>query len=283
MKKHTFTVIFLILAVSLSVFAKGTPETSENEDLRIVTLAPNMTELVYYLGAGESLVGRSSSCQFPSDCLSVPDVGDMWKPDLEKILTLEPTVVLASSLTDDTCITAMKNAGLNVFKINYDQRLEGTYNLINEVGKAIDKEEEAKELSDNVRNKIQNLINKTSSVYPKKSVIYIISWGDWGDFAATGDTFIGDIIEACGGINAAKDGAFWSVSKELILAEDPDVIILPSYSYQAADIEGFKSTAPYSQLNGSVITLDGDSAERQGVRTADFAQELASILYPELF
>lgn len=282
MKKHTLIVLLLICAVCFSAFANPVKETSANQELRIVTLAPNMTELVYALGCQDSLVGRSSSCMYPEECLSVPSVGDMWKPDIETIVSLNPSIVIASSLTDDASIDALKKAGVNAVKINYDQRLEGTYNLIEEVGQLIGKTEEARELADSAKTRIEKVRSKAeSTVSNKKSVVYIISWGDWGDYAATGDTFIGDIIEAAGAENAAKKASYWAISKELLLSEDPDIIVIPSYSYQDADIEGFSHTSPYNQLHGQIVTVNGDSAERQGVRTADFVEELYSIVYPE--
>ena len=98
-----------------------------------------------------------------------------------------------------------------------------------------------------------------------------------------------DVIEAAGGINGAKDGMYWSISKELLLSQDPDTILLGAYSYTdiAATIADFSSLAPYSELTasktGNVYTINGDAAERQGVRTADTIEEIARILYPELF
>ena len=123
----------------------------------------------------------------------------------------------------------------------------------------------------------------------KKSTMYIISYGDWGDYAATGETYLNDVIEAAGGINAAKEGMYWSISKELLLSQDPDTILLGAYSYTdpATEIANFSTLAPYSELTasktGNVCTINGDAAERQGVRTADTVEEIARILYPELF
>ena len=82
---------------------------------------------------------------------------------------------------------------------------------------------------------------------------------------------------------------YWSISKELLLSQDPDTILLGANSYTdtAAAIADFSSLAPYSELSasktGNVYTINGDAAERQGVRTADTVEEIARILYPELF
>ena len=80
-----------------------------------------------------------------------------------------------------------------------------------------------------------------------------------------------------------------SISKELLLSQDPDTILLGAYSYTdtAATVADFSTLAPYSELTasrtGNVFTINGDAAERQGVRTADTVEEIAKLLYPELF
>ena len=102
-------------------------------------------------------------------------------------------------------------------------------------------------------------------------------------------SYLNDVIGAAGGINAVKEGLYWSISKELLLAQDPDVVFLGAYSYTDpyAEVQNFRSLAPYSDLTASrkaqVYTVNGDAAERQGVRTADIVEQMAFVLYPELF
>lgn len=285
MKKHTLALFILISAVSFSVFAGGSKEVSalQKEEMRIVSLAPNMTEIVYALGCGDYLVGRTDACNYPEECKNIPVAADMWMPSTESIVALEPTLVLVSSLTDPTCIQAIKDAGINIQQINYEDSLNGTFSLIEDVGKLLGKEKEADEEVNKIRTKIEFIASTVSSIQERKSIIYLISWGDWGDYAATGETFMNDVLEAAGCINAAESGQYWAISKELLLEQDPDYIILPYYSYSSADIDGFNSTEPYNRLTGKVVTINGDRAERQGIRIADAIEEIASIVYPELF
>ena len=285
-------VILLIALFAVPVFAQAITEVKAgSDDLRIISLAPNVTEIIYALGAGDQLVGRTDYCNYPEEALAVTSVGTLWDPNLEAILALNADVAIASSIVDPSFIENLQKAGVTAYQFYEEESLEGTFALIMNVAITIGREDRGLEITESLQNRINAVKEKTSSIPEdqRKSAVYIISYGDWGDYAATGETYLNDVIEAAGGINAAKDGAYWSISKELLLAEDPDVVLLGAYSYTdpAYEIATFSSLEPYSQLTasktGKVLTINGDAAERQGIRTADTVEEIAAILYPELF
>ena len=285
-------VVLLIVLCLVPLFAQAVTEAkSENDDLRIISLAPNVTEIIYALGAGDQLVGRTDYCNYPEEALAITSIGTLWEPNLETILSLNADIAIASSIVDPSFIESINKAGITAYQFYEEESLEGTYALIMNVAIAIGREDKGTEIVDSLQKRIDAVSAKTAPITAdqRKSTIYIISYGDWGDYAATGETYLNDVIEAAGGINAAKDGQYWSISKELLLAQDPDVILLGAYSYTdpAYEIANFSSLEPYSQLTasktGNVLTINGDAAERQGVRTADTVEEIARILYPELF
>ena len=285
-------VILLIALFAVPLFAQAVTEVkSESDGLRIISLAPNVTEIIYALGAGNQLVGRTDYCNYPEEALAVTSIGTLWDPNLEAILALNADVAIASSIVDPSFIENLQKAGVKAYQFYEEESLEGTFTLILNVAITIGREDKGIEIVENIKNRINTVKDKTSSIPEdqRKSTVYIISYGDWGDYAATGETYLNDVIEAAGGINAAKDGAYWSISKELLLAQDPDVVLLGAYSYTdpATDIAIFSSMPPYSELtaskSGKVFTINGDAAERQGIRTADTVEEIAAILYPELF
>ncbi|MCR5761509.1 MAG: helical backbone metal receptor [Sphaerochaetaceae bacterium] len=282
MKKVFITLLVFVLC--FAVFAQSGSEKSSSSDLRIVSLAPNVTEILCALGCEENLVGRTDYCDYPESVASIPSIGTLYDPNLEAILALEPDVVIASSIVDPDFIASLKAAGVEAYQfLEESNGLDGTYNLIEEVGEAVGKKKEATKLASSVKKRIEKVEKLTDDV-EEKSCIYIISWGDWGDYAATGETYLDDLIEAAGAENAAEEASNWSISRELLLSEDPDYIILPVYAYSDPNqVEAFKSTAPYSQLTGTVITIDGNAAERQGLRSADTVEAIAKALYPELF
>ena len=285
-------VVLLIALCLVPLFAQAVTEAkSENDDLRIISLAPNVTEIIYALGAGDQLVGRTDYCNYPEEALAITSIGTLWEPNLETILSLNADIAIASSIVDPSFIESINKAGITAYQFYEEESLEGTYSLIMNVAIARGREDKGPEIVDSLQKRIDAVSAKTATIPgdQRKSTIYIISYGDWGDYAATGETYLNDVIEAAGGINAAKDGQYWSISKELLLAQDPDVILLGAYSYTdpAYEIANFSTLEPYSQLTasktGNVLTINGDAAERQGIRTADTVEEIARILYPELF
>ena len=289
--KKTLAILFVLL-LAASVFAQSVTEVSSNEDdLRIVSLAPNVTEIIYALGSGDQLVGRTDYCNYPEEALAITSIGTLWEPNLEAILSLDADIAIASSIVDPSFIDSLKAAGIEAYQFYEEESIDGTYALIEKVAACIGKEAEAAEIVKSMKDRIAAVQAKVSTIPAdqKKSTMYIISYGDWGDYAATGETYLDDVIEAAGGINAAKDGSYWSISKELLIAQNPDTILLGAYAYtdSAAAIADFCSLAPYSELTasktGKVFTINGDAAERQGVRTADTVEAIAKILYPELF
>ena len=288
--KKALSILLVVLCLVAPVFAQSVVEQKEASNaLRIVSLAPNVTEMVYALGAGDQLVGRTDYCNYPVEAQSVTSIGTLWDPNMETILSLNADIAIASSIVDPSFIDSLNKAGIKAYQFYYENSFDDTYTLIEKVAEVIGKQEEAKALIESMKAKVAAVAQKTAAVENKKSAIFMVGYGEWGDYAATGDTYLDGVIKAAGGINAAESGIAWSVSKELLIKADPDVVILSGYAGQdpAEAIASFTSTAPYSELkaskNGHVYVVDGDAAQRQGVRTADIVEEFAKLLYPELF
>ena len=283
--------IILVIICTIPLFAQGGAEVSitKSSDLRIVSLAPNVTEMIYALGSGENLVGRTDYCDYPPEAQKVQSIGTLWDPNMETILALDADVAIASSIVDPSFIESLNKAGVQAYQFYEENSFEGTYTLIEKVAQVIGKEDAAEKIINDMKDRVQEIRKITSMVNMRRSAVFIIGYGDWGDYAATGDTFLDGVIEAAGGVNAAKDGIAWSISKELLLEKDPDVILLSGNQGTDAETEiaTFKSLEPYSQLsackNGKVYVIDGDAAQRQGVRTIDTVEEIARLLYPGLF
>lgn len=286
--------VLLITMCAFCCFAQAQVEVQSvvtEAPKTIVSLGPNVTEIIYALDSGDSLVGRTDYCNYPEEALSVQSVGTLYEPNLELIISLNPSIVIASSIVDPAFMTELEKAGIKTLQVVKEESLEGTYELISEIGAAIGKTVQATALVSNMKERIAKVTELTSQIpeSEKKSAVYIISWGDWGDYAATGDTYLNDVLEAAGAINAAQSASYWSISKELLIAQDPDVILLPKYSYSdpESEIATFKATEPYAKLkaslNNAIYSVNGDAAERQGVRTADTIEEIAKLLYPNLF
>ncbi len=247
---------------------------------RVVSCAPNLTEMMYDLEAGELLVGRSDYCDYPMEALELPSVGAIDNPNLETIISLEPDLVIATTFTDEG-IDKLNSAGITVLVIKDEQDVEGVYNMITELGKAIGKDDVAKKRIAEMQETIGTVEDKIAGL-DKPTVYYVIGYGEYGDYTAGGDTFVGGMLETAGGENVAADISGWNISLEEIIEADPYIIIISDYMK-----DDFVKAPHYSELTavkeGRVYTMDINMLERQGYRNAEGILELAKIFYPEEF
>lgn len=261
--------------------AGGEELVLEAEPLRVVSVGPNITELLYSLGVQEKLVGRTDYCDYPKEVLSVDTIGTLYTPDIEKIISLEPDLVIASTHFLDETKEKLEAVGISVLILHEENELEGVYRLIDTLGAVFNRKERALEIVEDMQKRIAAVEEKVAEVEPV-SVYYVVGYGDGGDYTAGGDTFIHEILTAAGGRNVAEEVSGWSYSLEKLLEADPDVILVSE-----ADYEGFVETEPYVGLRavkeGRVYTIDENLLNRQCDRNADAVEQIARMLYPGVF
>jgi len=254
---------------------------SEADGPRIVSCAPNLTELMYRLDAGAMLVGRSDYCDYPQEVSSVESVGTIYSPDIEKIVELKPDFVLTSTHFDEENAKKLSDLGVNVVSLYDENNVEGVYTMIMTLGEKIDRISQATECVDEMKKQISTVSEKIAGLDAPK-VYYVIGYGEGGDYTAGGDTFIHGLIELAGGDNIAKNVSGWNITFEEIIQGDPDIIVLPEEEKTA-----FMESKQYKNLRavqeGKVYGVDRNLFERQGYRNAAAVEELAKIFYPEAF
>ncbi|MDD2232001.1 MAG: ABC transporter substrate-binding protein [Sphaerochaetaceae bacterium] len=266
----------------------GTLTVLQSCPQRIVSLSPNITETLFALSKGDSVVGRTDYCNYPSEAAAVPSVGDLYDVNIEKVVATEPDAVLCSPLISKETVRSLRGLGLNVIVIDMQETLDGTYAMIEEIGQIAGARDQSKDLIESMKERI-SAVEARIEGSAKVSCYYCVGYGEYGDFTATGDTYIDEIIKAAGGDNIASDGTYWTYSREQLLAKDPEVIVFPAYSYSNFDLDRqyFETTEPYSALsavkNKKLLTVNGDVMDRQGPRTAEAVENLAAVLHPELF
>lgn len=255
--------------------AYGNEVTVEEEPETIVTVSPALTEIVYALGGEDKLIGRSSWDDYPEAVLDVQDVGNIDLPDTELIVSLDPDVVLASSIFSEEAYNALTDAGIPVVIIKDETSLDGLTMYIQTVADVIGLHDEGEALSMDVCDQIAEVADQVQETIAGDdiTVYYCMGFGEYGDYTAGGDTFINDIIEVAGCVNVAADVEGWSYSAEQLLEADPYIILVPSWGY-----EDFLVTEPYSELTavqqGRVLSVDPNLFERVGPRNAEAVRTL---------
>ncbi|WP_426350885.1 ABC transporter substrate-binding protein [Alloiococcus sp. CFN-8] len=255
--------------------------TIEDEPKTIVTLAPNITEIVYALGLGDMVVGRNAYSDYPEEALEVEVIGDFYSINLERIVELDPDIVIASTHFEEEMQAKFDDIGVQVITLYDSTSFDGVYTSIETLGRVFNVQDKASEVIDEIKNQVADVEEKVKNE-EKPSVYYVVGYGQEGDYTATGDTFIHEMLTMAGGENIAKDVAGWTYSKETLMEKDPDIVIVKKDFY-----DDFIASEGYKELsavkNNKVYTIDNNLLDRPGPRSGLGVIEIAKILHPELF
>jgi iron complex transport system substrate-binding protein len=261
----------------------GRVVTLEKPAVRVVSVAPSMTETLFALGKGDILVGRTEYCDYPPEAQEISSIGTLTEPNVEVIAELTPDLVLASSHFTKEALETLETLGIAVVVMKEEENFEGVYRTIGVISRLIGAEEEGETLINAMQTTVEEVTSKVAGA-ERPSVYYVIGFGEWGDFTAGGDTFISQLIEMAGGTNVAADVMGWSYSLEKLIEADPDLVICSKH-WGAKD--GLISANGYKDLpaiiEGHLFEIDNNMIDRQGPRLADGLKALAMILHPDLF
>ena len=194
------------------------------ERLRIVSLAPSLTEIAYAAGAGAALVGTVEYSDYPTEARDLPRVGDGWSVDIERVLALRPDVVLAwSSGTPQTTIERLEAVGLRVVTVP-TFRLADVPAALRLVGRLAGTPAVAEESA----RRFDDAVDRLRREHAGASVLTVfIQIDDQPLFTVGGRHVLSEVVELCGGRNVFADLAQVApqVDVEAVLARDPQVIL----------------------------------------------------------
>ena len=254
----------------------GTPQ-------RIISLAPSNTEILFALGLADKVVGVTSWCDYPPEALGKEEVGEYDTPDMEKIVALDPDLILVSYGTSMEVINGMVGLGLTVFGIKSTD-LDDVLNDIRTIGEITDKEIEAQALTSEMESRIQAVTDQTAALEQRPKVFYIV-WGDESSalWTAGSGTFIHELIEKAGAVNICQNTTGYStISIEDVVAHNPEVIITTELSYDWA-INSTGLAATNASQTDRIFTCDDDIVQRPGPRLVNGLEWFAHFIHPEIF
>jgi iron complex transport system substrate-binding protein len=260
------------------VAINGTPQ-------RIISLAPSNTEILFALGLGDKVVGVTDWCDYPPEALEKEKVGGYDTPDIEKIVALNPDLILVAYGTPIDVINTMEGLGLTIFGIKSTD-LDDVLNDIRTVGEITDKEVEAQALTSEMAVGIQAVTDQTEELEQRPKVFYLL-WGGEGSalWTAGSGTFIHELIEKAGGVNICGNiTGYPIISIEEIIARNPEVIITSSWPgvYEWAMNETALNATDARQ-NNRVFVCDDNLAQRPGPRLVEGLEWFAYFIHPEIF
>ncbi len=253
---------------------------------RVVAITAANVEVLYALGAGETLVGRGEYCDYPTEALDVPSVKSGTDLNVEEILALEPDVVLMDTMGQTTeQVEALENAGVKVVMTKEDG-IEGVYTAIELIGKVVGKNDEAAALVTDMKNTFAEVTAAAQNAdFAGKTVYFEISPLQWGLWTGGNGTFMDEIGQMLGLTNIFADVDGWaSVSEEQVLERNPDYIVTTSsyYGEGPTPVEEIAQRAGWENVtavaNGDIFNADSNSFTRPGPRLADAAKALLEFL-----
>lgn len=255
---------------------------------RIVSFGPSITELLFALGLGEKVVGVSDYCDYPDEAKTKPKVGNAFSPSIEKIIELEPDLVL--TVKHKQLNVELESLGIK-FMVLDPKDIDDIFQDIELLGKVTGTEREAKKLTTDMQEDISYISHQVEDAYPVR-VFFIIDATDPNNpWTAGPGSFIDSLITMAGGENiAAKAVDAWvQFSIEVIVSSNPEVIIIQTMAGGIPTVskEVLEEHPAWREMTavkqGKISFINGDLVSRPGPRIVQGLEEIARFLHPELF
>ncbi len=252
---------------------------------RFVSIAPNLTEISYAVGAGERLVGNTTFCNYPEQAKNVAKVGDTMQPSIERLLALHPQLVLVSTASQLEVFTRQLTEHQIAVYITDPHDLEGVFRTINNVGDVLNEPVAATELVKQLRARTE-AVERAVAGRPRVRVFFQLSGQPL--YTAGKTSFVTDLIERAGGLSVTSDvnEAWPRLSDEAALASRPEAVIMLSGESMGAAANTRVAPALRNSpavKEGRVYVIDGDLLTRPGPRLVDGLEQIARALHPEVF
>ncbi|WP_083633530.1 ABC transporter substrate-binding protein [Alkalihalophilus pseudofirmus] len=269
--------------------ALGEEVVIEEKPEKIVSLIPSITETLFKIEQGEYVVGRTDWDNYPEEVLDIESVGDM-NFDVERVLSLSPDLVLshesnAHSSTEG--LDQIRAAGIPVVVINDASSIDDVYEAITMIGEASGGDQEAASTIEEMKERFAAIEEKASEISEEDQVDV---WVEVSDelYTAGSETFIDEMLTLIRANNIADTEQGWpQFTEEEVVTLNPQVIITTyGYYVENAD-EKIKERAAWQDVdavkNERIYDVQSDEVTRSGPRLVKGVEELASVIYPEVF
>jgi iron complex transport system substrate-binding protein len=261
-------------ALLLVTLAQG---ADAGQRLRIVSLAPSLTELAYAAGAGDAMVGTVEYSDYPAAARALPRVGDAWSVDAEAVLALRPDLVLSwPSGTPEGTVARLRSLGVQVVEIP-TFRLADVAAALRSVGRIAATEAVAEGAARRYEIEIRDL---RASHAGTRRVAVFVEIDDEPLYTVNGRHVISEVLELCGGSNVFADLPQLApqVAIEAVLARDPEVILSTDDTISDPAALWRRWRGMKAVKAGSIYSMSSDTLTRSTPRLAIGAAEVCAAL-----
>ncbi len=255
----------------------------------IVSLAPNITEILFAIGLGDEIAGVTLDSDYPPDAVEKPKVGTFWQPDIEAVVAARPDLIITLGFEQQKNLAErLRRIGYNSLTVNIE-KVSDLFDAIERIGAATGRQQLANELMSRIRTKLQQLASLVDAE-SKVRVLWVVQREPLR--VAGRDTFVNEMIELAGGENAIGTTVhkYPPIGSEQVIACNADVIIESAMGRE--DIENQRDRAlqhwnKFKHLpavaNRRVYVISGDTVSRLGPRLYEGTETIARCLRPHLF
>lgn len=270
----------------IATFGRGArPVKDDAGKLRLVSLSPNITEIVFALGAGGSLVGVTNCCDYPPEAKKIACVGGYGTPNLETLLSLSPTLIIAGGNESQDDLNALRHSGIRVLEPKTGNFRE-LFQAIGEIGNAVGRPRRAAEIIAGMQAEFDAIAVRYRPVGGKRPPrVFVEVWHD-PLTTAGGTSFIEEAVTRAGGVNVARDlrQPYPAISAEKVIEWNPDVILVCYADEGAATASRIRNRIGWTGISavreGRIISdLPLDSLLRPGPRLVEGVKLLADRLH----
>jgi len=256
---------------------------------RIVSLAPNITEILFAIGLGDKITGVTLDSDYPPDAAAKPKVGTFWQPDIEAVVAARPDLVITLGFEQQKNLAErLKRIGYNGLTVNIE-KVSDLFAAIENIGIAVGRQRQANELISRIRTKLRQLASLVGTE-AKVRVLWVVQREPLR--VAGRDTFVNEMIELAGGENAIGPTVhkYPPIGSEQVIACNADVIIESAMSSEDIENQRDRALRHWSKFkylpavaNRRVFVISGDTVSRLGPRLYEGTETIARYLRPHLF
>lgn len=260
-----------------------------NQNGRIVSLAPNLTEILFAIGLDDEIVGVTLDSDYPPDAAEKPKVGTFWQPNIEAVVAARPDMVITLGFEQQKNLAGcLRRIGYNSLTVDIE-KVSDLFDAIERIGAATGRQRQANDLISRIRTNLQQLAILVGGE-AKVRVLWVVQREPLR--VAGRDTFVNEMIELAGGENAIGPTVhkYPPIGSEQVIACNADVIIESAMGREDIESQRDRALQYWSKFkhlpavaSRRVYVIDGDTVSRLGPRLYEGTETIARCLRPHLF
>jgi len=294
MTKLRIILVILVTSVAAALaLLRGShqPQPRSHDELRIISLAPNVTEILFALDLGDQVVGVTDQCNYPPAAKGIERVSGFGTPNVEKLLALGPDMVISCGLEKPEFANVLQQAGIqvvNVQKTGFIASFPELFDAVGQIGEATRRPAKAKELVADMQGELDAVAARVGRIDDALRPRVFVEIEQSPLMTAGAGSFVDDLIGRAGGRNVAHEisSAYPRIDPEKVIAWDPEVIVVAHGDRRgeaAARLARHIGWADVAAVRDRRVIddIDADLLFRPGPRLVDGVKALAARLHPK--